>query len=110
MRAIYVQDGDHVRAGQVLISLDPTTPAADQQKVARDLIQAQLDVARLTTLKNGRLSGEFAVPAGATPDDVAQNRASIRAQADAQAAKLADLDQQISQKGAEAAEVSSVIA
>ncbi len=110
VRAIYVQDGDHVRAGQVLIELDPTTPAADQQKVARDLIQAQLDVARLTALKNGELSGEFAAPAGATPDEIAQNRAAIRAQADAQAAKLADLDQQISEKRAENAEVSAEIA
>jgi hemolysin D len=110
VRAILVQDGDHVRAGQVLIELDPTTPAADQEKVARDLVSTQLDVARLTALKNDDFSGEFPVPAGATSDDVAQTRAAIRAQSDAQRAKLADLDQQISEKRADGAEVSAEIA
>ncbi len=110
VRAINVQDGDHVRAGQVLIELDPTNPAADQEKVARDLVQSQLDVARLSALRTGDLSGDFAVPPGATPDDVAEARAATRAQWDSQTAKIADLDQQIGEKRAEAAEVAAEIA
>src|SRR6516162_792784 len=46
VKAIHVQDGDHVRAGQILIELDPTQPSADRDQFARDLIHAKLDVAR----------------------------------------------------------------
>nr|MBA3811727.1 biotin/lipoyl-binding protein [Caulobacteraceae bacterium] len=47
VRTIHVQDGDHVRAGQLLIELDPTVAGADRDRLARDLAQTQLDVARL---------------------------------------------------------------
>ncbi len=51
VRAIAVQDGDHVRAGQVLIELDPTQVGADRDRLARDLATTSLEVARLTALK-----------------------------------------------------------
>jgi hemolysin D len=47
VRAIHVHDGDVVRAGQVLIELDPTINAAERERLQSDLIAAQLDVARL---------------------------------------------------------------
>jgi hemolysin D len=109
VRAIHVQDGDHVRAGQILVELDPTQTGADRDRLARDLMQAQLDVARLTALNSG---GEraFVAPPGAPPERLAETRAALRAQADQQAAKLADLSQQIAQKNAEAAEIQAEIA
>ncbi|MHB8530829.1 MAG: HlyD family type I secretion periplasmic adaptor subunit [Caulobacteraceae bacterium] len=110
VRAIHVQDGDHVRAGQVLIELDPTIAGADREKVVRDLVQAQLDVARLTALKNNASGGAIAAPPGASNDDLSQAKATLRAQADEQAAKVAGLDQQISEKRAEAAQVAAEIA
>ena len=39
VKAIHVTDGDRVKAGDVLIELDPTANAADQDRVARDLTQ-----------------------------------------------------------------------
>lgn len=110
VRAIHVQDGDHVRAGQLLIELDPTQAGADSQRLSHDLIQARLDVARLTALKDAVETGrapQFAAPADAPPERVEEARAALRAQADQQAAKLADLTQQISQKSAEAEEVTA---
>ena len=110
VRAIHVQDGDHVRAGQLLIELDPTQTGADRQKYSGDLIQAELDVARLSALKAAFESGRapvFSAPADAPQDRNEEARAAMRAQADQQAAKLADLGQQISQKAAEAAEVAA---
>jgi hemolysin D len=107
VRAIHVQDGDHVTAGQLLIELDPTQTGADSDRLARDLMQASLDVARLTALKNalsGRGALAFSPPPGAPADRVAEAMAAMRAQADQQAAKIADLTQQIAQKSAEAAE------
>ncbi|QUD88288.1 HlyD family type I secretion periplasmic adaptor subunit [Phenylobacterium montanum] len=112
VRAIHVQDGDHVRAGQLLIELDPTQAGADSRRLSGDLIQAELDVARLSALKTAAETGRapvFVAPADAPPERVEEARAAMRAQADQQAAKLADLGQQISQKDAEAAEVGAEI-
>src|SRR5947208_5309144 len=47
VRAIHVHDGDAVKAGAVLIELDPTINAAEREHMQSDLIAAQLDVARL---------------------------------------------------------------
>src|SRR5260221_12692692 len=47
VRAIHVHDGDIVKAGDVLIELDPTINAAEREDMQSDLIAAQLDVARL---------------------------------------------------------------
>jgi len=108
VRAIHVQDGDHVRAGQVLIELDPTSTGADRDRLTQDLAQTRLEVERLTALKRGgRGEAMLVVPPGATETEVAEARAAMRAQADQHAAKLADLDQQISEKRSEAAEVAA---
>src|SRR5262249_24110258 len=45
--AIRVSDGDHVKAGDVLIELNTTQPLADRDRYARDLLQAKLNLARL---------------------------------------------------------------
>src|SRR5262249_3556268 len=47
VRAIDVRDGQAVKAGQVLIELDPTMNRAEQAHLAGDLMSAELDVARL---------------------------------------------------------------
>ena len=114
VRAIHVQDGDHVRAGQLLIELDPTEAGADRDRLAQDLAQTQLEVARLNALKpmaeTGRAPGPLIAPADAKSDDVEQARGALRAQIDQQAAKIAGLDQQIAEKRAEEQEVAATIA
>ncbi len=47
VRAIRVQDGQVVKAGDVLIELDPTANAADRDHLRSDLLAEQLNVARL---------------------------------------------------------------
>jgi hemolysin D len=114
VKAIAVQDGDHVRVGQLLIALDPTSVGADRDRLARDLVQARLDVARLTALKpvaeGSGPAGRIGEVENATADDLQQARAALRAQLDQQAAKVAGLEQQISEKRAEAGEVAATIA
>jgi hemolysin D len=112
--AIYVQDGDHVTAGQVLIELDRTVTQAERKHVAQDVIASQLDVARLVALRDSFESETFppdlAAPAGASVADVARTRASMRAQAGEQLAKLASINRQIEQKLAESQSITATIA
>ena len=114
VRAIHVQDGDRVREGQLLIELDPTQTTADRESLAHDLVQADLDVARLTALKplaeRGARPAPFVAPKDAPPDQLAEARAAMRAQQDGYAAKIAAIEQQIAQKRAELAETDATLA
>ena len=47
VRAIHVHDGQTVKAGDVLIELDPTVNAAERDHLHSDLLAEQLNVARL---------------------------------------------------------------
>ena len=53
VRSIRVQDGQKVKAGDVLIELDPTANAADRDHLRSDLLAEQLNVARLRTALAG---------------------------------------------------------
>jgi membrane fusion protein, hemolysin D len=110
--AIHVADGDHVKAGDVLIELNSIQVMADRDRFARDLLQANLSLARLRGLAvtlpgsagEGRQPDLVDPPRDAKPEDLALTLAAMRAQAANENAKLADLDQQIEAKQAEAAE------
>ena len=47
VRSIRVQDGQAVKAGDVLIELDPTVNAAERDHLHNDLLAEQLNIARL---------------------------------------------------------------
>lgn len=72
IRAIHVRDGQSVKAGQLLIDLDPTTSGADDAQARTGLEAAKLDRARsqaiLEYLRSSRVS--FSPPSG-TPADLA---------------------------------------
>src|SRR5204863_4442260 len=53
VRAIHVQDGDRVTAGQPLLDLDPTDASADHERLERERVARALDVARLDSLLGG---------------------------------------------------------
>lgn len=67
VKAIHVSDGQSVKAGDVVIELDPTTAHADQDRVQSDLGGAMLQVARAQAMLNA-LDGGHALkltrPAG----------------------------------------------
>jgi hemolysin D len=109
---IRVADGDHVTAGQVLVDLDTVSARADMDKFASDLSKTLLEISRLSGLQRSIAGGAPELvdpPANADPMAVAAARASMRAQADEQSAKLAGLDQQIKAKTAEQAETAAAI-
>jgi hemolysin D len=111
VRAIRVRDGESVKAGDVLVELDPTMNEAERQHVQSDLVAAQLDVARLSAALDGDpdpLAG-FRPPEGADPSLVATQRQFLSQQIDEQRAKLAALDNQKIQKAAELATILATV-
>lgn len=96
VRAIDVADGDRVKAGQVLVELDPTIDTADKERTQSELLAQQLTAARLEAALAGNPAA-FAPPSGARPGDVTLQRTLLQDQLDEFHAKLADLDRQIVQ-------------
>jgi hemolysin D len=109
VKAIHVTDGDHVQAGEVLIELDPTTDIADQDKVARDLAQAELDALRLTAMLAGD-AAKFVTPQDADPALVEAERRQLAEELSQYRAKLDGLDRQIAEKKAERDQAKAAIA
>lgn len=103
VRTIDVRDGQSVKAGDVLIELDPTMTEADQQHITSDLVAAQLDVARLRAELGDSDNPEnaFRPPTGASADLIAMERKFLLQQTDEYRAKLASLDSQRAEKAAE---------
>lgn len=100
VKDIAVADGDHVTANQMLAELDPTSDAADRDRYAHDLMQAELDIARLRAVLAGDPE-KFVVPAGSDPALADVERRQLVAQLTQEQAKINDLDEQIVAKNAE---------
>jgi len=111
VRAIRVRDGQAVKAGEVLIELDPTINEAELRHVQGDLLTAELDIARLTAALSESADpvASFQPPASAGAGLVAMQRQFLSRQMDEQRAKRAALDRQRGQKEAELATVSASI-
>jgi hemolysin D len=111
VRAIRVRDGQTVKAGDVLIELDPTINDAEREHSQSDLVAAQLEVARLrAALATGPDPlTSFEPPDGASPPLVATQRHFLLDQTAEQRAKLAALARQQGQKEAERATSAAMI-
>jgi hemolysin D len=73
VRAIHVQEGQRVRAGQLLVELDPTNAGAEDAQARTGLLAAEIDAARNRAIARYLAGGGVRVdlPA-ATPGDVAR--------------------------------------
>lgn len=109
VRAIAVADGQHVKKGQVLIRLDPTMAEADEARYGGVLVQAELDRARLKAEVTPMAGDPFA-GVSAPADLLAAARARLQADLREQAAKIADIDEEIAGKSAEEAAIEAEIA
>lgn len=110
VRAIHVEEGQAVKAGDVLIELDRTTSDAEHAHAAHDLEYAELDVARLRSLLGSGNGDPFAAATDADPANVAAARLQAAAQRAEEQAKLGTIDRSIAEKQAEVAEAQSSIA
>jgi hemolysin D len=111
IRSIRVQDGQPVKAGDVLIELDPTLNAAERDHLSNDLLAEQLNIARLRAALSGDSDAlaDFAPPAKADPTLVRTQRQLLLHQVSERRAKLASLDRQEAQKIAEVATTDATI-
>lgn len=78
VRAILVRDGQRVRKGQPLVSLDPTVSTAEAEQARSALQTAELDAARARAILSA-LDGHsfaFAAPSG-TPPAIASTQAAL---------------------------------
>ncbi|WP_035969063.1 HlyD family type I secretion periplasmic adaptor subunit [Bradyrhizobium sp. WSM1417] len=105
VRSIRVQDGQAVKAGDVLIELDPTANEAERDHLHNDLLAERLNIARLrAALSDGdNPMGEFVPPNGAEPELIGTQRQLLLNQVTEHRAKLAALFRQQAQKEAEQA-------
>lgn len=102
VRAIHVQDGQQVRAGDVLLEIDSTINEAEQGRIEKEYYQEALDVARLNA---ARLAADgpmmaFIPPEGADYADVVVARNLLDSQVREIRAKVANIDSQIEQNEA----------
>jgi hemolysin D len=111
VRSIRVQDGQKVKAGDVLIELDPTVNAAERDHLQNDFLAEQLNIARLRAARAAAddRAVDFVAPVGADPILVDTQRQLLLHQVTEHRAKIAALDRQQSQKEAEQATTAATI-
>jgi hemolysin D len=112
VRAIHIRDGASVKAGDVLIELDPTLTAADVEHARSDLTSAELDIARLRAALAGETdpAAGFKPPVGAPQELVEAHRRLLVIQTAEHNAKIAEIDGQLAQKIAERDTISAMTA
>ncbi len=59
VKAIYVRDGQFVRAGQVLIDLDATAATADSERLRHEVMTARFEVLRTQAMLSAMASGKL---------------------------------------------------
>jgi hemolysin D len=111
VRAVHVQEGQTVKAGDVLVELDPTEAAAERDRLQSELTSALLDAARLRAALSDAPdpAAELAAPVGATADQLEVNRQFLLSLVAEHHAKLAALDRQIAQQEANHAAVAATV-
>jgi hemolysin D len=99
VHAIHVQDGQKVKAGEVLIEIDTTVSAAERDRLASDYMESALNAARLKAALDldGDPLASFVAPDGATETQIALQKTLLTNQVGEIKAKLTGLDNQIAQ-------------
>jgi hemolysin D len=111
VRAIHVEDGQEVKAGDVLIELDPTINTAERDRFRSDLLGAQLDIARLRAALAGNENPieDFHPPEGASESLVNMHAQYLISQTAEHRAKVTGLDRQKAQKEADRAVIDATL-
>lgn len=113
VKAIHVADGVRVQAGDVLIELDATTPAADVARIANEQLNARLQAAReqvfVAAIGTGRAPALPRIEAASKARQAAEQRL-LDGQYAELAAKRARIDAEADRREAELRATNAVIA
>lgn len=111
VRAIHVRDGVRVKAGDVLVELDPTISEAETDHIKGDLVAAELEVARLRAALSGHANplDDFVAPADASQALIETQRRFLTTQTAEQDAKVAEITRQLAEKEAEGETITATI-
>ena len=101
VRTIHVHDGQHVKAGDVLVELNPTGAAADEARFQRELMTARVNIARLEALLFDEPLDVFYPPEDAPEDLVTRNLRHLESALAERNAKLEAIDNEVLQRRAE---------
>jgi hemolysin D len=103
VRSILVHDGQTVKAGDVLVELDPTMNQAELAHLQSDLMAARIDIARLTAALDGESDPDVRLvpPPRASPEQVNMAEKFLSGQVSQYRSKLAALIGEEVQKRAE---------
>jgi hemolysin D len=112
VRAIHVRDGQRVKAGDVLVELDPTVSEAELGHLEGDLLATEIEIARLRAALAGGddPTSQFVPPDRAAPAQIAAAQRFLSSQIAEQSAKIASIEWQATQKKAERATAEATIA
>lgn len=100
IRAIYVDDGDHVAAGQPLVELDPTDVKADLDSLLYDQGQAALDAEVGRLLLTRDLAAFFETPPNVDIALAEANHAQAKSEIAKHHAQMAGVESDIAQRQA----------
>ncbi|MDP9196328.1 MAG: HlyD family type I secretion periplasmic adaptor subunit [Pseudomonadota bacterium] len=89
IKDIHVKDGQHVSAGDTLVSLEAADARADVDRLERERVEAVADIARLRALLSG---AAMDLPPGIPADIAERQRALLQSLASEQNARLAGLE------------------
>jgi hemolysin D len=94
VRAIRVEDGQSVRAGDVLLELDPTIRAAERERLVHAVRWSALDAARLGAMRHAAAvaAAAFAPPPDASAAETDAHRAMMLAELGEHEARLREAD------------------
>ncbi|MGE4399446.1 MAG: HlyD family type I secretion periplasmic adaptor subunit [Campylobacterales bacterium] len=107
VKSIKVKDGQSVKAGDVLIELDPKITEAEKERLQNEYNLASSDVYRLEAMIKGKSSITLDK---SIPSNIGSSQSSLLAGKMAeQHAKLAAIDAEITKKEADAAAISSSV-
>jgi hemolysin D len=110
VRAVHVRDGQAVKAGDVLIELDPTMTEADQQRQKSDLVGAELEAARLRAALADDPVAAFHPPPNASAAQIETHRQLLISEHAEQTARILAIGRQLGQKEAERNTTSASVA
>jgi hemolysin D len=111
VRSIRVQDGQTVKAGDVLVELDPTVSAAERDHLRSDFLSEEVNIARLHAAldRSDDPAAAFRPSADADPALINAQRQLLLSQTTEHRAKIASLARQQAQKEAEQATIAASI-